>query len=103
MVPILLLSTTLFLGLSLLRTHLSHNLSLTESNTRIAELEAELDRLRRDRHRLRERERKERERIVPIVVGRVLQRVGAMKKDQEEEEEALLAEEEETQRGILRV
>lgn len=101
MIPILLLSTTLFLSLSLLRTHLSHSLDLTESNARIAELEAELDRLRRDRQRLRERERRERERIVPIVVGRVLQRVGAMKKDEEEEEEQEQAEEE--RRGLLRV
>jgi hypothetical protein len=86
MIPILLLSTTIFLSLSLLRTHLSHARSLEESSARINELEVELDRLRRQQRRVIEKERRERERILPIVVEKVLQRVGAMQGSEEEEE-----------------
>ena len=86
MVPIILLSSTIFLSLTLLRTHLSHNLSLCESSARIAELESQLDRMRRNQRRAADRERKERERILPLVVERVLQRVGAMAEEDEGEE-----------------
>lgn len=89
MVPILLLSSTIFLSLTLLRTHLSHSLSLAESSARIAELEVQLDQMRRRQLRLREKERKERERILPLVVERVLQKVGAMSEEEEEVEEDL--------------
>jgi hypothetical protein len=89
MVPILLLSSTIFLSLTLLRTHLSHSLSLSESNARIAELETLLEQLRKRQARQRERERRERERILPMVVERVLQRVGAMSEEEEEVEEDL--------------
>lgn len=88
MIPILLLSTTIFLSLTLLRTHLSHNLTLSESATKITELETQLARMRQQQRRARERERKERERILPIVVERVLQKVGAMSEELQEEEEA---------------
>lgn len=87
MVPILLLSTTIFLSLSFLRTHLSHAKSLEESSARIAELEGELDRVKRQQRRAIERERKQRERILPIVVEKVLQKVGAMQGSEHEEEE----------------
>jgi DNA-binding protein H-NS len=87
MIPILLLSTTIFLSLTLLRTHLSHNLTLSESATKITELETQLARMRQQQRRARERERKERERILPIVVERVLQKVGAMSEELQEEEE----------------
>ncbi|RSH93798.1 hypothetical protein EHS25_006446 [Saitozyma podzolica] len=87
MVPILLLSTTIFLSLSLLRTHLSHAKSLEESSARIAELEGELDRVKRQQRRAIERERKQRERILPIVVEKVLQKVGAMQGSEHEEDE----------------
>lgn len=86
MIPILLLSSTIFLSLTLVRTHLSHSLSLTESSARIAELETQLDTLRKRQARQRERDRKERERILPLVVERVLQKVGAMSEEEEEEE-----------------
>jgi len=84
MVPILLLSSTIFLSLTLLRTHLSHSHSLAESSTRIAELENQLDSLRKRQVRQREKDRKERERILPMVVERVLQKVGAMSEEEEE-------------------
>ena len=87
MVPILLLSSTIFLSLTLLRTHLSHSLSLSESSARIAELETQLEGLRRRQARQREKDRKERERILPLVVERVLQKVGAMSEEEEDEEE----------------
>ncbi|KAL7424315.1 hypothetical protein Q5752_001905 [Cryptotrichosporon argae] len=90
MLPIFLLSTTIFLSLSLLRTHLSHARSLSESAERIAALEAELARARDARHRQRERERRERERILPLVVERVLQRVGAMSSVEDEDEPLLV-------------
>ena len=86
MIPILLISTTLFLSLSLARTHLSHALSLSQSAERIAQLESQLARMRRDQRRARERERRERERILPLVVERVLQRVGALAGESEEED-----------------
>jgi hypothetical protein len=87
MFPILLLSTTIFLSLSLLRTHLSHSLSLSLSTSHIESLEAELERLRIDQKRARERERKERERILPMVVERVLKRVGVGRDEEVEVEE----------------
>lgn len=87
MIPILLISTTVFLSLSLVRTHLSHSLSLQQSSERIALLEEELLQLRRDQRRQIARERRERERILPMVVERVLQRVGVRGEDLEEEEE----------------
>ena len=48
--------------------------------------------MRREQRRAKLREKRERERILPIVVERVLQRVGAMRGDEEEkaEEERLL-------------
>lgn len=85
MVPIFLLSTAIFMSLSLLRTHLSHNRSLAESDDRIVALEAQLARLRGEAKRRQERERKERERILPLVVQSVLERVGALQPDVEEE------------------
>ena len=87
MLPIVLLSTTIFLSLSLLRTHLSHERSLSEADAQIADLTAELERLRRVAGRRIERERKERERLLPIVVQRVLERVGAYGTEEEPEEE----------------
>lgn len=87
MIPILLLSSTIFLSLTLLRTHLSHSLALSESSARIAELEAQLDSLRKRQARQRERDRRERERILPLVVERVLQKVGAMAEEEEDEGE----------------
>lgn len=87
------MSTAIFLALSLIRTHLSHARSLEESGERIAQLEAQCARLRADAKRRQERERRERERILPLVVERVLQRVGAIGEDGEEEieyEERLL-------------
>ncbi len=91
MLPVFLLSTTVFLALSLIRTHLSHSKSLSESSERIAELENQLAKVRRDRRIQLAKERKERERILPMVVERVLQRVGAMRQGDEEaiEEEHL--------------
>jgi hypothetical protein len=85
MIPIFLLSSTIFLSLTLLRTHLSHNLSLSESSIKIADLETQLEKVRLAQRRALERERKERERILPLVVERVLQRVGAMAGEVEEE------------------
>lgn len=87
MLPIFVLSTVIFLALSLVRTHLSHSKSLEESNERIAQLESQLARLRNEAKRRQERERRERERILPIVVERVLQRVGAMEQEQEDDVE----------------
>jgi len=84
MIPIVLISSTIFLSLSLLRTHLSHNLSLSESSARIADLETQLATVRLAQRKQLERERKERERILPLVVERVLQRVGAMTGEVEE-------------------
>lgn len=86
MLPVFLLSTTVFLSLSLVRTHLSHSLSLSESTERIAELEEQLAKVRKDQKKIRERERRERERILPLVVERVLQRVGAMSQGDEDVE-----------------
>lgn len=86
MLPVFLLGTTVFFALSLLRTHLSHSLTISESSDRIARLEVELAKLRDKERRGRIRERKERERILPLVVERVLQRVGAMGADTEHEE-----------------
>ncbi|CAK9782417.1 hypothetical protein CC85DRAFT_289373 [Cutaneotrichosporon oleaginosum] len=87
MVPIFLLATAIFLSLSLLRTHLSNNRALVESAERIQQLESQLARLRAEAKRRQERERRERERILPIVVERVLQRVGAMNPEEELEVE----------------
>ncbi|WVQ76516.1 hypothetical protein IAR50_006186 [Cryptococcus sp. DSM 104548] len=86
MLPIFVLSTTIFLSLSLLRTYLSHSYSLAESEIRISELEAELQELRREQRRQRWREKRERERMLPLVVERVLQRVGVVGGEEEEEE-----------------
>ena len=80
MVPILLLSTTIFLSLSLLQTHLSHERTLAASAETIAVLEAEVERLRAKERRRKDRESREKERmekvLMPWVVDRVLQRVG---------------------------
>lgn len=86
MIPIFVMSTGIFLALSLARTYLSNAKSLEESNERIAQLEIQLARLRAEAKRRQERERRERERILPFVVERVLQRVGAMGPEEEEEE-----------------
>lgn len=80
------MATAIFLALSLLRTHLSHNRSLAESDERILVLEAQLARLRGEAKRRQAREQKERERILPLVVQSVLQRVGALRPEAEEEE-----------------
>lgn len=85
--PIFLLATAIFLSLALLRTHLSNNRALVESGERIQQLESQLARLRAEAKRRQERERRERERILPIVVERVLQRVGAMNPEEELEVE----------------
>jgi hypothetical protein len=93
MIPIFVLSTAIFLALSLARTHLSHARSLEESGDRIAQLEAQVARLRAEAKRRQERERRERERILPLLVERVLQRVGAIGEEDEGEievEERLL-------------
>jgi hypothetical protein len=87
MIPILLLSTTLFLLLSLLRTHLSSERSLSISQAQIRDLEAQLESLQREAKRRLEREKRERERMLPLVVERVLTRVGAMRGQEEEEGE----------------
>ncbi|ODN73604.1 hypothetical protein L198_08292 [Cryptococcus wingfieldii CBS 7118] len=89
MLPIFVLSTTLFLSLSLLRTYLSHAYSLAQSETRISELEGELEELRREQRRQRWREKRERERMLPMVVERVLQRVGVVGGEEEEEERVI--------------
>ncbi|WVN86545.1 uncharacterized protein L203_101712 [Cryptococcus depauperatus CBS 7841] len=86
MLPIFVISTTIFLSLSLLRTHLSHSKSLAESEQRIAELESELQRARIEQKRQMLREKKERERILPMVVERVLQRVGVVGGEEQEED-----------------
>ncbi|WRT67470.1 uncharacterized protein IL334_004442 [Kwoniella shivajii] len=86
MIPIFLISTTLFLSLSLVRTHLSHSKSLAESDLRIEELETQLSQLRLEQKRQLVREKRERERILPLVVERVLQRVGVVGGDEDEEE-----------------
>lgn len=87
MIPPLLLSLTLFLSLSLLRLHLSHQLSLSEQQAQIELLERELERLRRESVRRAERERRERERMLPVLVGKVLARVGVMEGDKDDIEE----------------
>ncbi|WVF71866.1 hypothetical protein IAT40_006676 [Kwoniella sp. CBS 6097] len=102
MVPIFLISTTLFLSLSLIRTHLSHSKSLSESTNKIEELEAQLAQLRLEQRRARVREKKERERILPLVVERVLQRVGVVggeeEGDQADEEDDYVEEQKELPR-----
>ncbi|OCF39450.1 hypothetical protein I317_06774 [Kwoniella heveanensis CBS 569] len=100
MIPIFLISTTLFLSLSLIRTHLSHSKSLSESTSKIEELEAQLAQLRLEQRRSRVREKRERERILPLVVERVLQRVGVVGG---EEDEGDGDEEEEEQREMVRL
>lgn len=85
MISPLLISLTIFLSLSLLRLHLSHQLSLSEQQAQIKLLEQELERLRRDGVRRSERERRERERLLPVVVGKVLQRVGVIAGEDEDE------------------
>ena len=87
MIPIILISTTLFLSLSLARTHLSHSLSLAQSAEEIAQLEDQLNRMRTEQRRARVREKRERERILPIVVERVLQRVGVVRGEEGEKED----------------
>lgn len=87
MIPPLLLSLTIFLSLSLLRLHLSHQLSLSEQQAQIELLERELERLRRDTIRRAEREKRERERMLPVLVGKVLARVGVMAGDKDVDEE----------------
>lgn len=74
------------MSLSLLRTHLSHNRSLAESDERIVALEAQLARLRSEAKRRQERAQRERDRILPLVVQSVLQRVGAMRPEEEDKE-----------------
>lgn len=87
MIPIFVLSTAIFLALSLIRTHLSHNKSLEESRERIDFLETQLAKAKLELKRRQERERRERERMLPLVVERVLQRVGAMEVEEEPVEE----------------
>ncbi|ADV19307.1 hypothetical protein I315_03133 [Cryptococcus gattii Ru294] len=87
MIPIFVISTTIFLSLSLLRTYLSHSKSLAESETHIALLETQLAQLRLEQKKMRIREKRERERMLPLVVERVLQRVGVVGEDEEEKEE----------------
>jgi hypothetical protein len=87
MIPPLLLSLTIFLSLSLLRLHLSHQLSLSEQNTQIELLEQELERLRNQVVKRGEREKRERERMLPVLVGKVLQRVGVLNREAEDEED----------------
>lgn len=87
MLPILLLSTTLFLLLALSRTHLSSERRLLESQSQIMALENQLAELRTDARRRLDKERKERERMLPLVVERVLTKVGAMRGGVAEEEE----------------
>jgi hypothetical protein len=94
MIPPLLLSLTIFLSLSLLRLHLSHQLSLSEQAAQIELLEQELERLRTQAIRRGEREKRERERMLPVVVGKVLQRVGVLNREREEDEEEELKDEE---------
>ncbi|KAK8869506.1 hypothetical protein IAR55_000071 [Kwoniella newhampshirensis] len=84
MLPIFLISTTLFLSLSLLRTYLSHSRSLTEAESRISELEDKLAKYRVERRRARLREKRERERILPLVVEKVLQKVGVVGGEEDE-------------------
>jgi hypothetical protein len=98
MIPPLLLSLTIFLSLSLLRLHLSHQLSLSEQSAQINLLEQELERLRTQAVRRGEREKRERERMLPVVVGKVLQRVGVLNRERDEEEEL---EEEEAGRMLV--
>lgn len=87
MIPPLLLSLTIFLSLSLFRLHLSHQLSISEQQTQIDMLEQELDRLRNQAIRRADREKRERERMLPVVVGKVLQRVGVLNREMDEDEE----------------
>lgn len=74
MVPVVLISTTVFLALQLLQTHLSHSLSLSESSERIEHLESQLASLVKEQRRERKRMQ---ERWLPEVVDRVLEKVGA--------------------------
>lgn len=87
MVPIFVISTTIFLSLSLLRTYLSHSKFLAESEAHIALLETQLAQLRLEQKKMRIREKRERERMLPLVVERVLQRVGVVGEDEVEKEE----------------
>ena len=87
MLPIIFLSSTIFLTLTLVRTHLSHSLVLEESSAKIEQLELQLAQLRREQRIHREREKRERERMLPLVVGRVLQKVGVIGEDVEAEED----------------
>lgn len=84
MIPIFLLSTAIYLTLCAAQKHLSGLRELEEKTERVALLEAEVARMRVDAKRREERERRERERILPIVVERVLQHVGAMEPETEE-------------------
>ncbi|ORX33382.1 hypothetical protein BD324DRAFT_610656 [Kockovaella imperatae] len=85
MLPIIFLSSTIFLSLTLVRTHLSHRKSLEESTAKIQELELQLAKLRREQRIAREREKRERERILPLLVGRVLKKVGVVGHEEEME------------------
>lgn len=87
MIPILILSTAVFLVLSAIRTHLSGYRELAEKSERLAILENQVARMRAEVKRRQERERREREKILPIVVERVLQHVGALEPEAEEVEE----------------
>ncbi|WWC69132.1 uncharacterized protein I206_103068 [Kwoniella pini CBS 10737] len=89
MIPIFLISTTLFLSLSLIRLHLSHSKLLIESNEKIQELEIKLTKLKFEQKKQILREKKERERILPLIVERVLQRVGVVNVEEEEKEEGI--------------
>lgn len=101
MLPILLLSTTLFLLLALSRTHLSSERRLAESQSEISALERQLSDLRQDARRRLEKERKERERMLPLVVERVLTKVGAMRGGEAEEAEEEIRRREERERALL--
>lgn len=81
MIPIALVATTVYLSLTLLQTHLSHSLSLSESSERIEHLETQLASLVKEQRRERKRMQ---ERWLPEVVDRVLEKVGARAEEAKE-------------------
>ncbi|WWC89705.1 uncharacterized protein L201_004630 [Kwoniella dendrophila CBS 6074] len=89
MIPIFLISTTLFLGLSLIRTHLSHSKLLGESQKQIEELELKLKLIKFEQKKQILREKKERERILPLIVEKVLQRVGVVGNEDGDDDDLL--------------
>ena len=85
MLPVIFIASTVFLSLTLIRVHLSHTLLIEENATKIQELESQLARARKEQRIARERERRARERILPMVVERVLQKVGVRAEGEDEE------------------